>query len=123
MFSTFRTKLYNLITKPYLYERIVFTTTLSGTIIGGISGANQYASTPQTIIYNSVIGSMMGGGIGAFTGTFSPILVPITVLGGAIGIANYGYKTIVNQINSSNAKINNTNEMLDIHITQETAVR
>ena len=105
MAGVFRKKLIDKIGKavfetPFLYERIILTTTTTGTIVGSIAGAQEPGNkTLFDKVSNSIIFCSCGGFIGIWVGILSPVIVPVSVVGGIIGGASYGFSVIKDKIN------------------------
>ena len=105
MAGVFRKKLIDKIGKalfeaPFIYDRIILTTTTTGTIVGGIIGAQEPGNkTLCDSVTNSLIFSSCGGILGFAVGVLSPVIIPISVVGGIIGGASYGFSVIKDKIN------------------------
>lgn len=96
MFNAIRMRIGTLLNKPNLYEQVIYTTTTTGTIMGGIIFATEthkYSSMNDKIT-NCIIGSFAGGVSGLMVGLGSPVILPVTVVGGTIGIVKIGYDKI-----------------------------
>lgn len=93
MFYAIRNRMVTLLNKPGLYDQVIFTTTTTGTVMGGIMATSDTFINTD-IITNSIIGCVVGGGIGVLVGLGSPFLIPMTAVGGTIGIAKLGYDKI-----------------------------
>ena len=90
-----------LLNSPFLYERIILTTTTTGTIMGCIIGATEPGyKTLSYRVSNSIISGLIGGCIGVCVCVLSPVIIPISVVGGVIGGSVHGF-SVIKQKNST----------------------
>jgi hypothetical protein len=106
MFNVFRANIRNKIgnfinNNPYLHDSVnlhgcvIFTTTVTGAIMGGFIFVNDpHAKTHKDKIVNGVCGSMVGVVVGALIGGLSPVLIPTVIIGGTIGVASIGFNKL-----------------------------
>jgi hypothetical protein len=85
---------------PFLYERIILTTTTTGCILGCTGGTLQHTSDsfPKTLI-NSIEYGFGGCVMGFIIGVASPLIIPVSAVGLIISSVACGCKTINEKIN------------------------
>ena len=82
-----RLKLWN--NSHTLHDKVVVGTTFTGSLIGGVL-CPQFLN-PKTTSEYALYGVMCGAGGGCILGATSPVVIPIGILGCAIGCGVYAY--------------------------------
>jgi hypothetical protein len=95
MFGKFINFAYKIIDTPALYDRIIFTTTTTGCILGStLAATDKSATTGKDIMTNGLLGGVCGAGTGALIGFLSPVLAPVCLISGVVGGSVYGFDTL-----------------------------